>query len=160
MAVGHQDHGGVPVGPAVALGSREQSFNFSLGQVLTGPKVGIGGPLGSNCSIFSVRGDQAEVRFGHGFRSFSAVNCSYNDPITNSMQEHITVQCRTGPLSRGSPFLKFPMHRLQKSPSKLRRCCSATSTRVSMGMTEPSATLCPASATWIRMATHGLVLRS
>src|SRR5450631_3324498 len=47
------------------------------------------------------------------------------------------------PFRAGPPFLKFPMHRLQKSPGKLRRCCSATSTRVSMGMTEPSATLCP-----------------
>src|SRR5450631_850321 len=32
------------------------------------------------------------------------------------------------PFRAGPPFLKFPMYRLQKSPSKLRRCCSATST--------------------------------
>jgi hypothetical protein len=61
MAVGHQDHRGVPVGPAVPLGSREQPFNFSLGQVLTGPKVGIGAAGRRNCSFFGGWRDQREV---------------------------------------------------------------------------------------------------
>ncbi len=46
VPVGHQDHGGVPVAPAVSLGGFHQPLDLGLGQVLAGAQVGVGRRLG------------------------------------------------------------------------------------------------------------------
>jgi hypothetical protein len=55
MPVCHQDHGGVTVAVAVALGCLGKLLGLSLRQVLSRPDLGIGTPRRSNCS-FSVVG--------------------------------------------------------------------------------------------------------
>ena len=77
VPVGHQDHGGVPVAPAVALGGVHQPLDLGLGQVLAGAQVGVGRALGGDCSIYGGWRDQLEVRLGHVFRPSCADDCSY-----------------------------------------------------------------------------------
>ena len=62
MAIGDQDHGGIAVAPAVALGGLDQLLDLGLGQVLAGP-VGVGAPCRGNCSFFGGWCDQLQVRF-------------------------------------------------------------------------------------------------
>ena len=52
VAIGHQDHRGIPVAPSVALGGLEQPLDLGLRQVLAGPQVGVGAALRCNCSIY------------------------------------------------------------------------------------------------------------
>ena len=69
VPVGHQDHRGVPVAPAVSRGGLHQPLDLGLRQVLAGPQVGVGGPLGPDCSVYGGWRDQPEVPFGHVFRA-------------------------------------------------------------------------------------------
>ncbi len=85
MPIGHKDHGGVPVAIAVSLGRCHQPLDFGLRQVLAGAQVGVGEPLGRDCSFYGGWRDQLEVRLGHVFRSSCADDCSYNGPFTNSL---------------------------------------------------------------------------
>ena len=39
MPEGNQDHGGIPLSPAVALGSLDQLLDLTLGQMLTRPQA-------------------------------------------------------------------------------------------------------------------------
>src|SRR5450631_211741 len=116
MSVGHEDHRAVPMTPSVSLGGRKQPLDLSIGKVFAGAQVGIGTACRSNCSFFGGWRDQLEVRLDHVFGSSLVLDCSKNAPITNSMQEHVTVQCRTGPLSRGSPLLEIPNVPTSKKP--------------------------------------------
>ena len=84
MPVGHKDHRGVPVAPAVSRGGFHQPLDLGLGQVLAGAQVAVGGPLGANCSIYGGWRDQLEVRFGHTFRAPGVTDCSYNGSSSNS----------------------------------------------------------------------------
>ena len=61
MPVGHQDHGGVAVAIAVVFGGLHQPLDLGLGQVFAGAQVGVGGPLGPDCSVYGGWGDQPEV---------------------------------------------------------------------------------------------------
>ena len=60
--VGHDYHRGVPVAPAVALGRRDEPLDLALGQVFAGAQVGVGKPLGRNCSSYGGWRDYAQVR--------------------------------------------------------------------------------------------------
>ena len=44
MAEGQQDHGGVPMRPAIALAPFDQLLDLALGQVLACSDIGIFGP--------------------------------------------------------------------------------------------------------------------
>ena len=44
VPVGHQDHRGVPVAPAVSRGGFHQPLDLGFRQVLAGPQGGVGGP--------------------------------------------------------------------------------------------------------------------
>jgi hypothetical protein len=46
VAIGHKDHGGLPVRPSVGLGDLEQPFDLGFRQVFAGAEVGVGGRLG------------------------------------------------------------------------------------------------------------------
>ncbi len=76
VPVGHEDHGGVPVAPAVAPGGFHQPLDLGLGQILAGAQVGVWRTLGGDCAIYGGWRDQLEVRLGHGFRPFRADDCS------------------------------------------------------------------------------------
>ena len=69
VPVGHKDHRGVPVAPAVSPGGFHQPLDLGFGQVLAGAQVGIGAPLGPDCSVYGGWRDQLEVPFGHVFRA-------------------------------------------------------------------------------------------
>lgn len=84
MAVGHQDHGGVAVAPAVALGGFHELFQLGFRQVLTGAERLVGEARGCDCSIYSSWRDQLKVRFGHGLRSCVCGDCSKNTHFRNS----------------------------------------------------------------------------
>ena len=84
VAVGHEDHRGVPMAPTVLSGRVHQPLDFGLGQVLAGPQVAIGSPLRGNCSIYDGWRDQPKVPFGHALRAPAINDCSYNDPFSNS----------------------------------------------------------------------------
>ena len=71
------------------LAAVHQPLDLGLGQVLAGAQVGVGEPLGRNCSFYGGWRDQLEVRFGHVFRPPRATDCSYNGPFTNSWQVQI-----------------------------------------------------------------------
>jgi hypothetical protein len=78
MPVGHKDHRGVPVAPAVSRGGFHHSLYFSVSQVLAGAQVAVGGPSGPDCSVYSGWRDQLEVPFGHMFRVPCLRDCSDN----------------------------------------------------------------------------------
>ena len=61
VPVGHKDHRGVPVAPAVALGRVHQPLDLGLGQVLAGAQLGVGEALRGNCSFYGGWRDQLEV---------------------------------------------------------------------------------------------------
>jgi len=84
MPVGHKDHGGVPVSPAVALSRSHQPLDFGFGQVLAGAQVAIGRPPGRNCSVYGGPRDEPEVPFGHVFQPSRIDDCSYNARSSNS----------------------------------------------------------------------------
>ena len=86
MPVGHKDHGGVPVSPAVALCRSHQPLDFGFGQVLAGAQVAIGRPPGRNCSVYGGPRDEPEVPFGHVFHPSRIDACSYNTHYSNSLQ--------------------------------------------------------------------------
>ena len=65
VPVGHQDHRGVAVAPAVLPGRVHQPLDLGLGQVLAGAQLAVGEPLRGNCSIYGGWRDQLEVPFGH-----------------------------------------------------------------------------------------------
>jgi hypothetical protein len=52
MPVRHQDHGGVTVAIAVAIGSLDQSLDLGLGQILPRPQLGVWPATWRNCSFF------------------------------------------------------------------------------------------------------------
>ena len=52
VAVGHEDHGGVPMAPPVSLARIHEPLDLSLGEVLARPQVAIGAPPGSDCSVY------------------------------------------------------------------------------------------------------------
>ena len=52
VPVGHQDHGGVAVAPAVSLGGLHQPLDLGLGQVFAGAQLGVGGASGE---LFDLR---------------------------------------------------------------------------------------------------------
>ena len=84
MPVGHQDHRGVPVAPAVPPGGVHQPLDLGLGQVLAGAQLAVGRPLGGDCSIYGGWRDQPEVPFGHALRAPCLNDCSDNASFTNS----------------------------------------------------------------------------
>jgi hypothetical protein len=69
MAVGDQDHGGVPVPVAGSLaGSFLEPLDLFFGQILSGPKLGIRRPT-RNCPVYDGRG-----------RGFAGGFCHVNQP--------------------------------------------------------------------------------
>ena len=76
MPVSREDHRGIPLAPAVALGSFHQPLDFGLGQVFAGAKVGVWNALGDDCAIYGGWRDQLEVRLGHTFCPSGADDCS------------------------------------------------------------------------------------
>ncbi len=61
MAIGDQDHRGVPVRPTVAFGPHEEPVDLGLGEVFSGPEVSVRAAGGSNCSFFGGWRDQLQV---------------------------------------------------------------------------------------------------
>jgi hypothetical protein len=55
MPEGHQDHRGVAVTVAIALGGFDKSFDFGRGKVFTGAKFGVRPPQRANCPINGCR---------------------------------------------------------------------------------------------------------
>ena len=51
MPVGHQDHAGVAVAVAIALGRRDQPLDLMLGEVFARPQVAVAPPPRGNCSF-------------------------------------------------------------------------------------------------------------
>ena len=83
MPVAHQDHGGVPVAPPIALGGSQQAFHFGLGQILAGAQVGVRRTFGGDCSICGGWRDQLEVRLGHVVCPSGADDCSQKASFAN-----------------------------------------------------------------------------
>ena len=52
VAIGHQDHGGVPMPVAVALGRVHELLDLGLGQVFAGAKVAVTAPFWRNYSFY------------------------------------------------------------------------------------------------------------
>ena len=84
VPVGHKDHRGVPVAPAVSLGGVHQPLDLGLGQVLAGAQVGVGEPPGRDCSFYGGWRDQLEVRLGHVFGSPQPPYCWKNTSSLHS----------------------------------------------------------------------------
>ena len=61
VPVGHKDHRGVPMPPAVLPGGVHQPLDLGLSQVLAGAQVRVGEPPGRNCSFYGGWRDQLEV---------------------------------------------------------------------------------------------------
>jgi hypothetical protein len=71
MPIGDQEHGGVALTPAVALGCLEQALDFGLGQELPGAKIGVRfSSWRADCPNNVAWRDDAEMRFSH-------VECSF-----------------------------------------------------------------------------------
>jgi hypothetical protein len=77
VAIGHQNHGGVAVAPAVALGSLDQALDLAVCQILAGPDIAILGASRYNCSFFGGWGYQLQVRFCHDNPPHRYIDCSY-----------------------------------------------------------------------------------
>src|SRR5271155_4192448 len=86
MPIGQEDHRGVTVAVAIALGRFHEPLDLGLGQVLAGAQVAVGEALGGNCSFYGVWRDQFEVRFAHAFPPSSLLDCSYKNPSRNSVK--------------------------------------------------------------------------
>jgi hypothetical protein len=113
VAVGHEDHRGVPVPPAALPGRIHQPPDLGLGQVLAGTELAVRGPLRSNCSVYDGWRDQPEVPLGHVFRAPRPDDCPYNERFTNSMfnlegDEAGPVGGRYGSPIRLTPHKKTP----------------------------------------------------
>jgi hypothetical protein len=61
VPVGHQNHRGIPMAPAVARGGLHEPLNLSLGQVFAGPQIAIPAPFRRNCSFYGAWRDQLEL---------------------------------------------------------------------------------------------------
>ena len=61
VAVGDEDHGGVAVAPAVALGGSDQGLDLLRCQVLPRSQVAVLGPLRCDCSVFGGWRHQPQV---------------------------------------------------------------------------------------------------
>ena len=83
----HENHHGVAVAPAVALGRFHQPLDLGLGQILAGPQVGVSRTLGGDCSVYGGWRDQLEVRLGHVVCPSVADDCSYKTSSTNCRVE-------------------------------------------------------------------------
>lgn len=83
MPVGRQDHGGISMPPTVLPRGGYQPFDLGLSQVLAGPKIGIGSPLGRDCSFYGGWRDQLQVRLRHVFGPHSQIDCSDNARSSN-----------------------------------------------------------------------------
>ena len=84
VAVGHEDHGGVAVAPAVlfaAFISRSTSASVRYSRVR---RSALGGRSGPDCSVYGGWRDQPEVPFGHALRAPCSEDCSDNDHFSNS----------------------------------------------------------------------------
>ena len=68
VPIGHEDHGSVPVPPAVLPGGAHQPLDLSLSQVLAGAQVRVGAPPGRDCSFCGGWRDQLEMRLRHVIR--------------------------------------------------------------------------------------------
>jgi hypothetical protein len=55
---------------------RHEPLDFGLGQILSGPQLGVGRLFGGNCSFYGGWRDQPQVRFGHVFRPVRVPDCS------------------------------------------------------------------------------------
>jgi hypothetical protein len=75
MAVGQQDHGGVPMTVPVASGRGHERFDLVRGQVLAGPQLGVRPAQRRDCPIFGGWRDQSQVRFYHRKSPCPEVNC-------------------------------------------------------------------------------------
>jgi hypothetical protein len=84
MPVSDQDHGGVAMAMAVALGGVAQALDFGVGQMLAAAVGCVGPPTRRDCSIFGAWSDQLELGFCHGFQSSLKSDCQYNDRYPNS----------------------------------------------------------------------------
>jgi hypothetical protein len=51
MPIGHEQHGGVPVAVAIALGRLSQPLDLMLGEIFAAPQLAVAAPLGGNCSF-------------------------------------------------------------------------------------------------------------
>ena len=67
MAIADQDHGGVPMAPAIAPGGPEQPFDLGLRQVLAGAQVGVAAAPRCDCSIYGARATSLRRDFAKCF---------------------------------------------------------------------------------------------
>ena len=65
MPEADQDHGGVPLAVAVALGGLDQLLDLALGQVFAGPKLAVWAAGRRDCPFYCGWGHQLEARFCH-----------------------------------------------------------------------------------------------
>ena len=86
VAIGHQDHRGIPMPPAVLPGEVHQPLDLRFGQVLTGSQVGVRRPPGRDRSIYDGWRDQLQVGFRHVFGPRSPNDCSDNDHSLDSLR--------------------------------------------------------------------------
>ena len=69
VAEGDEDHGGIPVTPAIGLGGIDQPIDLGAGQVLPRPIDRVRfSSRHSDCSFYSGWGHQFQRRFSHGFQ--------------------------------------------------------------------------------------------
>ena len=114
VPVGHKDHRGVPVAPAVSRGGFHQPLDLGFRQVLAGAQVGVGGPFGPDCSVYGGWRDQPEVPFGHVLRAPCPDDCSYNGRSMDSSSSLIgrkslaAIHPQMGPLFRLSCLPNAP----------------------------------------------------
>lgn len=84
MPVGHEDHRGVPVAPAVSPGGARQPLNLGFGEVLASTELRVGEPPGPDCSFYGGRHNQLEMRLRHMVHTPRVDDRSYNSPFANS----------------------------------------------------------------------------
>jgi hypothetical protein len=85
VPVGNQHHGRVAVAIPVALGGLGELGHFRIRQILARAQFGVGPTTRrDDCSVFGAWRDQFQMRLQHGNQASSLMNCSNNNPFTNS----------------------------------------------------------------------------
>src|SRR5262245_52804583 len=86
MPEGDQDHGLVPVRPAIALAAFYEALDLAFGQVLAGADVGIFGPARRDFPFYGVWGYDFQEWFWHMKQSSRCDDFRQSSPNTESLQ--------------------------------------------------------------------------
>ena len=86
MPEADQEHGGIPLAVAVALGGFDQLLDLAFGQVFAWTKLAVRAAGRRNCPFYCCWGHQFEARFGHMDQALVLRDCPYTLKKTDSCQ--------------------------------------------------------------------------